>query len=122
MKVDGNRTNWHNEPRPQANAYADVIQRSMLPHYPTLIEPLKKLGVEVINTTPDSALTCFPMMSLEEALKPVDVFAHAIPTDEHINEYRKRYDLDPYPTKPEKEDVGPLPTWDDLGQMEDWRS
>ena len=122
MKVDGNRTNWHNEPRPQANAYADVIQRSMLPHYPTLIEPLKKLGVEVINATPDSALTCFPMMSLEEALKTVDVFAHAIPTDEHINEYRKRYDLDPYPTKPEKEDVGPLPTWDDLGQMEDWRS
>ena len=25
-------------------------------------------GIRIINATPDSAMTCFPMMSLEEAL------------------------------------------------------
>lgn len=28
-----------------------------------------------------------------------DLFVASIPTDEHINEYRKRYGLPPYPTK-----------------------
>jgi hypothetical protein len=46
----------------------DIYANVMLPAFPTIVEPLKVLGVEVINCTPGSALTCFPMMSLEDAL------------------------------------------------------
>lgn len=31
-------------------------------------------------------------------------FEHAIPTFEHINAYRERYGLEPYPTKPVRVD------------------
>lgn len=34
----------------------------------TIVDPLKELGVEVINCTPGSALPWFPMMELREAL------------------------------------------------------
>jgi hypothetical protein len=39
-----------------------------LPNFPTLIEPLKRRGVEVINVTPDSAIDCFPKAKLEDVL------------------------------------------------------
>lgn len=37
--------------------------------FPTIVEPLKDLGVEVINCTRETALTCFPKASLESALR-----------------------------------------------------
>ena len=40
-----------------------------LPLFATLVEPLAQAGVEVINCTPGSALTCFPMRPLREALQ-----------------------------------------------------
>lgn len=67
MRIVKGRTHWHNEAR--QSDFESVMQRSMLPLFPSLIEPLDKLGVRVINATKESALTCFPMMSLEEALK-----------------------------------------------------
>ena len=63
-------THWHNEPRP--DGFGDVLRQSMLPHFSTLVEPLRDAGVTVINATPDSALTCFPVMTLEEALTGVE--------------------------------------------------
>lgn len=36
--------------------------------FETIVEPLKAAGVEVLNATPGSALTCFPRVSLAEAL------------------------------------------------------
>jgi hypothetical protein len=67
MRVEpGGRSHWHDEPR--ASDFADVAARSMLPHFATLVEPLAKLGVEVVNATPGSALECWPKMSLEDAL------------------------------------------------------
>lgn len=39
-----------------------------LPRFPTLVKPLKELGVSVINASRVSALECFPKMRLEEAL------------------------------------------------------
>ena len=36
--------------------------------WPTIVAPLKKAGVEVVNCTPNSALTIFPQMPLREAL------------------------------------------------------
>lgn len=34
--------------------------------FATIVEPLRHIGVEVINCTPGSALTCFPMRDLRE--------------------------------------------------------
>lgn len=66
MKMDGGRNNWHGEPRPHASP--DVYAQSMLPHFASLVDPLRKLGVEVVNATPGSALETFPKATLEEAL------------------------------------------------------
>ncbi len=67
MRADGGRSHWHDEPRQRD--FADVAARSMLPHFASLVEPLKALGVEVVNATPGSAITCFPKASLEDALR-----------------------------------------------------
>lgn len=40
----------------------------MLPMYPSLVEPLKQAGVEVINCSPVTALDVFPRQSLADAL------------------------------------------------------
>lgn len=69
MKCAGARTHWHDEPRQPANAFKLSMEQSMLPHFPTLVEPLKAAGVTVINSTPDSALKCWEYQPLDEALK-----------------------------------------------------
>lgn len=43
-------------------------KNTMLPNFPSLAEALKKRRVEVINCAPGSALTCFPMSSIEDVL------------------------------------------------------
>jgi hypothetical protein len=70
MKCAGARTHWHNGPRERAGVF-QVALNSFLYHFESLVEPLKKEGVEVINATPDSALTCWPYLPLEEALEEV---------------------------------------------------
>ena len=40
----------------------------MLPCFPSLVKPLRQRRVAVLNATPGSALTVFPMLALEEAL------------------------------------------------------
>jgi hypothetical protein len=69
MHVDGERTHWHDghpnwTPERQQKALAGY-----LPHFATLVGPLKRAGVEILNATPGSALTRFPMATLEEILK-----------------------------------------------------
>lgn len=39
-----------------------------LRQFRTLVEPLKKLGVHIINCTRTTQLDCFPMMAIEDAL------------------------------------------------------
>ncbi len=39
--------------------------------FPTLVEPLKAAGVSIVNCTPGSALTCFPMAPLRSTLVEV---------------------------------------------------
>jgi len=61
------RMHWHTEhpvPTPKDAPLA------FLPHFDTLLEPLARLGVQVLNATPGSALEAFPKVSLEEALCP----------------------------------------------------
>lgn len=58
------RCHWHAEhPDGKVSPYAQFIAA-----FDTIVQPLKDAGVEVINCTPVSALTCFPFMSLREAL------------------------------------------------------
>lgn len=49
--------------RTKPNAYRDF--RDM---FETLVEPLRQLGIVVVNATRRTALACFPQASLEEAL------------------------------------------------------
>lgn len=39
-----------------------------LKHYASLVDPLKRLGVEIVNCTRKTALECFPRRPLEEVL------------------------------------------------------
>lgn len=54
---------WHGAPAPAAERFTTWIK-----HFATLADGLGARGVEVINCTPGSALTCFQRMPLEEAL------------------------------------------------------
>lgn len=40
--------------------FGRVLREEMLPKFQTLVDPLRERGVEVINATPGSALTCWP--------------------------------------------------------------
>lgn len=57
MRSVNGRTHWHSEYRHEdpPSAYAN----QMLPCFPALAGDLAKQGVEVLNATPASALTCF---------------------------------------------------------------
>lgn len=60
------RMHWHDE-HPMATD-PNVWANEMLPCFPHLVEPLRRLGVDVINATPGSALKVFAMQPLEVAL------------------------------------------------------
>lgn len=64
--ADG-RHRWHLTHRYHRGIIAPPYEQ-FLRHFSTLIEPLKRLGVAVINATPHSALRVFPQMPIEEAL------------------------------------------------------
>ena len=53
--------------RQDAADFDNILRDQMLPCFDTLIEPLA--GVEVINCTPGSRLTCWPCAPLSEALR-----------------------------------------------------
>jgi len=60
------RTHWHDEHRDAD--FKNALWQTFLPHFPTLVNPLARAGVEVVNCTPGSALTCWPYMPLAEAI------------------------------------------------------
>lgn len=64
MKTAGPRENFFEGPtKGPSHRFAD-----WRPFFATLVDPLRRLDVSVINCTPGSALDCFPKMSLSEAL------------------------------------------------------
>lgn len=64
-QAPGNRNNWHNaHQRTTPAQHYDVYRRP----FEKLGPWLAKLGVEVLNATPDSALTCFPRVDLASLL------------------------------------------------------
>ena len=66
MHVVANRTHWHNESRP--DDFAGIMRNTMLPTFETLVEPLARAGVEVVNATPGSAISCWPCAALADVL------------------------------------------------------
>lgn len=44
-------------------------------HFPTLVAPLRAAGVEVVNCSRETALSCFPRRSLAETLAPLEACA-----------------------------------------------
>jgi hypothetical protein len=67
IKVEGKkieRANWHEDhPAPNKNPY----ERFLLP-WKRVLKDANRLGMQIINCTPESALTVFPSMTLEEFL------------------------------------------------------
>lgn len=57
------RHHWHNDYR-STSAYDHFCQS-----FETTVEPLRTLGIEVLNCTRDTALRCFPRVPLESALE-----------------------------------------------------
>ena len=66
MRAVAGRTHWHmahQRPTPPED-FGNV----MLPQFANLVEPLRARGIEVLNATLGSAITCFPRVTLDEAL------------------------------------------------------
>ena len=59
---------WH-KPHPDGSRPPFAI---CLKHFATLVEPLRAAGVEIVNCTPHSALTCFPMRPLGEVFPALE--------------------------------------------------
>lgn len=57
---------WFKRKRPAM--HISEYQALMLPLFETLVAPLARHGVEVINCSPDSAITCFRKLPIEEDL------------------------------------------------------
>ena len=64
MKPTNGRDHWFgSHPYGATPPYQLFLDR-----FPTMVEPLKELGVEVLNVTRDSALDVFPRAALEQVL------------------------------------------------------
>ncbi len=48
--------------------FHNTLQKVMLPKFDSLVKPLAEAGVIVVNCTPNSALTCWPTVTLEQVL------------------------------------------------------
>lgn len=58
-------SHWHGS---HPTAQKPSVYSVMLKEWPTIVEPLKARGIEVINCTPGSALQAFPRIKLRKAL------------------------------------------------------
>jgi|SRR6185503_6181792 len=72
MRVVDGRTHWHpghQHVRQTQAGYANVFEHTMLPLFQNAVAPLKEAGVEVINTSKESALKLWPYKSLTSVLR-----------------------------------------------------
>lgn len=76
MQRTGGKEHWHaNHPSRMHSPLAQFRES-----FATMVDPLKKAGVTVVNATRETALTCFPRVPLEEALDLV--YVETMPTPE----------------------------------------
>ena len=73
MHATNGYSHWRRRNRePSPHSFHQILQRHMLPNFPSLVTPLQEAGVEVLNCTPGSALQCWPMRDLHEVLQEED--------------------------------------------------
>lgn len=58
------KVHWHGDHRQAVNVPLSLF----LPTFQTLVQPLQKLGVSVVNCSRETALTCWPRVALRDAL------------------------------------------------------
>ena len=65
LGFDMHGAHWHggHPGEPQADFHS-----VMIPRFATLIEPARELGIEILNCSSNSALTCFPTATLREVI------------------------------------------------------
>jgi hypothetical protein len=63
----GSQHNWHNRHTRHANE--ERYRHVFLPEMGNSALELKALGIDVVNCTPNSAMKCFPIMTVEQALE-----------------------------------------------------
>lgn len=68
MRNVGSRSHWHGDHPTGLNNPREGNFARWRENFATAIPALQAAGVEVVNCTPGSALTCFPMAHLEAAL------------------------------------------------------
>src|SRR5690606_28765140 len=66
MKPQGGETHWHNGYGDQR--ITDVQFRKFLKPWEAIARDAKKLGIEILNVNPDSAIEEFPKVNLNEVL------------------------------------------------------
>jgi len=68
MQWKGGLSHFHGDhPDSQPSPYPQMIAA-----FDTIVQPLTDVGVEVINCTPDSALKCFPMSTIQNELSRLE--------------------------------------------------
>lgn len=72
MRAVNDRQHWHGRHPDGLRDHGSSIYIGWLRSFDTLAPELKKRGIEVYNCTPQSALTCFEMMDLAEAISRWD--------------------------------------------------
>lgn len=60
---DKNTSHWHKDHKRKD---PESVYKKMMECYATIVEPLKKLGVQVINVNPNSALNVFPKIAFSD--------------------------------------------------------
>lgn len=66
QRLPGQRSHWFGD-HPE-RLRCDSPYDTFLRRFETIVEPLQRLGITVINCTRTTALTCFPRLPLNEAL------------------------------------------------------
>lgn len=66
MRTVNKKHNYHNQHKRKMEV--NIYETNYIKHFKSL-ENCKQFGVEIINTTPDSALACFPFMDFEEVIR-----------------------------------------------------
>jgi len=64
--VDGNH-NWHTNHKHHPRN--DIYEKRFLPPFQKIASDADRLGLKIYNATPDSALTVFPLVSLEDVCR-----------------------------------------------------
>lgn len=70
MKTREGKHNWHSNHKHVPRQ--DIYERRFLLPFTRIAQDAERLGLEIINATPDSALTVFPYQSLEQIVEGGD--------------------------------------------------